>query len=603
MLGQLNNQLHYKSLQSDPTSKHLALVSSWCSKWLGKGEISPEIAKWVLNKEAKPGVAFGNIKTHKTGNPLRLITSCCGTAIENLSAFTEFYLQPLARKLPSFIKDTTDLLNKIGDLNTSGPFPTGTLLVSWDVVSMFPNIDNKLGLTAVRKALNARENKIPSTSCILEAVKICLKSNHSVFKENFFLQIHGTAMGPKNACSYADLAMGEIDLKAKFSGPIKPSLWWRYRDDVFDLWQQGLPALHQFTDYINSLYPTIKFELVFSERELHVLDLTLHLVDGFIRTDVYSKPTDSHLYLPPSSCHPKHVFKAIRFGVATRLKRNCSEETFLAERTVEYKGYLVNQGYPSKLVDDQFSKASTISRNDLLRQRGKQSKKLFPFVLTFNPNLPNVSSIIRKHLLILQSNPKLKELFPQGSIIPSFRRTKNLKELLAPSRFKTADEGQTIQPNNGCFKCERNRCDLCRNFFVESKSFLSFQMGRKYTIHSRLSCDSKNVIYLVSCKKCRLQYIGSTTTDFRVRFRNHKSAMLTNKTTCEVAVHFNKIPHSLDDFEFQCIDQVQAPNDSDEIDRFLITKEAYWSAQLFSLAPHGLNKRKEFHSKNRICYN
>ena len=70
-------------------------------------------------------------------------------------------------------------------------------------------------------------------------------------------------MGPKNACRYADLAMGEIDLRAKFSGPIKPSLWWRYRHDVFDLWQQGLPALHQFTDYINSLYPTIKFELVF----------------------------------------------------------------------------------------------------------------------------------------------------------------------------------------------------------------------------------------------------------------------------------------------------------------------------------------------------
>ena len=51
------------------------------------------------------------------------------------------------------------------------------------------------------------------------------------------------------------------------------------------------------------------------------------------------------------------------------------------------------------------------------------------------------------------------------------------------------------------------------------------------------------------------------------------------------------------------IDQVQAPNNSDEIDRLLITKEAYWSAQLFSLAPHGLNKRKEFHSINRICYN
>ena len=211
------------------------------------------------------------------------------------------------------------------------------------------------------------------------------------------------------------------------------------------------------------------------------------------------------------------------------MKRNCSDETFLAERTAEYKGYLLNQGYPSNLVNDQFSKASAISRNDLLRTRGKEAKKLFPFVITFNPNLPNVGNIIRKHLVILQSNPKLKELFPRGSVIPAFRRSKNLKELLAPSRFKTAEEGQTSHHNNGCFKCGRNRCDLCRNFFVESKSFPSFQTGKKYTIHSRLSCDSKNVIYLASCKKCRLQYVGSTTTDFRVRFRNHKSAMLTNK--------------------------------------------------------------------------
>ena len=229
-------------------------------------------------------------------------------------------------------------------------------------------------------------------------------------------------------------------MKAKFLGPTKPSLWWGYRDDVFDLWQQGLPALHQFTDYINSLYPPIKFELVFSERELHVLDLTLYLIYGFIRTDVYSKPTDSHLYLPPCSYHPKHVFKAIPFGVATRLKRNCSDETFFAERTAEYKGYLLNQGYPSKVVNGQFSKASAFSRNNLLQTRAKEAKKLFPFVTTFNPNLPDVRNIIRKHLSILHSNPKLKELFPRGSVIPAFRRSKNLKELLARSRLKIAED-------------------------------------------------------------------------------------------------------------------------------------------------------------------
>jgi hypothetical protein len=56
------------------------------------------------------------------------------------------------------IKDTTDLFNKIKDLNKVGPLPSNTLRVSWDVVGMFPNIDNNLGLTQVKNALNSRVN-------------------------------------------------------------------------------------------------------------------------------------------------------------------------------------------------------------------------------------------------------------------------------------------------------------------------------------------------------------------------------------------------------------------------------------------------------------
>ena len=58
-----------------------------------------------------------------------------------------------------------------------------------------------------------------------------------------------------------------------------------------------------------------EFELVHSEFKLNVLNLTLHLVDGFIQTDVYAKPTDSNLYLPYDSCK-----NSIPYGVALRLK-------------------------------------------------------------------------------------------------------------------------------------------------------------------------------------------------------------------------------------------------------------------------------------------
>ena len=60
---------------------------------------------------------------------------------------------------------------------------------------------------------------------------------------------------------------------------------------------------------LTTLYPTIKFELVYSDSFLHVLDLTLHLKDGLIVTDIYSKPTDSHLYLP-FLVHTRHIAKA-----------------------------------------------------------------------------------------------------------------------------------------------------------------------------------------------------------------------------------------------------------------------------------------------------
>jgi len=92
MKEQLENPLHYQKLEHDPSADYVSVITQWSTKWFEKRQINEETANWVINGNAKPGKAFGTIKTHKQGNPLRLITSCCGTAIENLSAFTEFYL-------------------------------------------------------------------------------------------------------------------------------------------------------------------------------------------------------------------------------------------------------------------------------------------------------------------------------------------------------------------------------------------------------------------------------------------------------------------------------------------------------------------------------
>ena len=71
--------------------------------------------------------------------------------------------------------------------------------------------------------------------------------------------------------------------------------------------------------------------------------------------------------------------------------------------------------------------------------------------------------------------------------------------------------------------------------------------------------------------------------------------MLTNKTTCELAVHYNRVEHQMSDFEFIVIEKVVNESDG-QIDKRLLTREAFWCSQLCTLQPQGLNKWSEFNS-------
>ena len=159
--------------------------------------------------------------------------------------------------------------------------------------------------------------------------------------------------------------------------------------------------------------------------------------------------------------------------------------------------------------------------HELLKTGNDKTKKLFSFVLRYNPNLPDINGILKKHWHIFESSPKLQESFPKDSIIASFRISKNLKQILALSNYKTDIENLINPTQRVVLFVIKNVIYICKNYFVEGKTFPSFKTGRKYFIKSDFQCTSSNVVYLVSCKRCHLQYVGSTKTEFKVRFCNH----------------------------------------------------------------------------------
>ena len=103
--------------------------------------------------------------------------------------------------------------------------------------------------------------------------------------------------------------------------------------------------------------------------ELHFLDLKIKIVDGVLSSTVYSKPTDSHMYLHASSCHQPSSVKGIQKGVALRLRRICSSVEEFNLKSKEYMAYLVARGHSPKDVKSTFETIGKMSRQNARKKR------------------------------------------------------------------------------------------------------------------------------------------------------------------------------------------------------------------------------------------
>ena len=96
--------------------------------------------------------------------------------LSKTSIFVEKCLYREVLNIESRIQDTNEMLNIVDDLNNSNDLTSSCLLVSFDIINMFPSIDNISGIQAVKNVLANRSDQFPPTDCIIEALKLCLES-------------------------------------------------------------------------------------------------------------------------------------------------------------------------------------------------------------------------------------------------------------------------------------------------------------------------------------------------------------------------------------------------------------------------------------------
>uniref|UniRef100_A0A673N3A4 Uncharacterized protein n=1 Tax=Sinocyclocheilus rhinocerous TaxID=307959 RepID=A0A673N3A4_9TELE len=109
----LSDSSCYKKLIFNPTIKYKSQIDRMLNRGVEEKWITEQKSKWLTHHHPVVPVLYALPKIHKSivDPPYRPIVSGIGSLTEKLSIFIDYYLQPLVKQLPSYLRDTTDCFN------------------------------------------------------------------------------------------------------------------------------------------------------------------------------------------------------------------------------------------------------------------------------------------------------------------------------------------------------------------------------------------------------------------------------------------------------------------------------------------------------------
>ena len=164
------------------------------------------------------------IRKHLSSVPGRPVMSNCGTPTDNVSKYLDHIFKPVVQESWSYIKDSEDFLNRVKHL---GQIPDGVILVTADVVGLYPRIPHKTSLETLRSRFNGRQTSEMPTEDIVKMTEFVLKNNFFEFNGEVKRQKSVTAIGTKFA------PPNNVETQFLKSQESQSFLWLCYIDDIF----------------------------------------------------------------------------------------------------------------------------------------------------------------------------------------------------------------------------------------------------------------------------------------------------------------------------------------------------------------------------------
>ncbi|CAJ0925215.1 unnamed protein product, partial [Ranitomeya imitator] len=432
--------------------------------------------------------------------------------------------KPPNLRIPSFLRDTSHFLTYIRDLKR---IPTDCYLVSLDVNSLYTNIDNDKGISAVVNFLdhNTQFHSDLKVFC-RTLLTFILTKNFFLFEDEFFLQRNGTTMGSNVVPPYANIFM------ADFESNFYCLLWKRFIDDIFLVWCGDIESLMSFYHYINQCVTKLTFTIHYDQKSISFLDTQIIVnEDGSLATDLYVKPTDKNSLLLFSSCHPHHIKKALPLSQFQRINRIVSESS---QRTLRLKDMALkfqNRGYPDTLLKHSSEFSSS--------RRVRDNTRRMAFVSTHHPFMRLFHRIIHKHWPLLGlSYPDIPEFLSPP--LMCHKKPPNLRNLLVSadvgSSRREMRQTSLSMTRKGTYPCLH--CLQCSNI-SKGDTFTHPRSGKHFLFVITTTCP------------CGLGYVGETTQHIRDRISQHKSTIRCKRIMLPIPAHFISHNHNISQLRYQ----------------------------------------------------
>ena len=198
------------------------------------------------------------------------------------------------------------------------------------------------------------------------------------------------------------------------------------------------------------------------------------------------------------------------------------------ERFKELRERLLTKNYPSYVIDQGIEKARRLKDNDINTPTTKSQTGIVA-VSTHNPNNTNMGQLVQETIKVLDTSPKMRPIMENNTITFAKRQPKNLKGLLSKAAFHL--DGNNNAPR--ITKCGHT-CETCKS--IKDGPTVHFKAtDSTFTVKRNMNCESRNVIYLITCSGCGEQYIGETGTPLKTRMTTHRQ-QIRDPETRKIAV-------------------------------------------------------------------